>query len=112
MTSHSSALLSVLQNWELVHIDASEIVSSNNMLSSFTCINGVDIGTISTRWEDTHHFPTELASRGSPKSRVDKRSGTISNLLASLNIVEELGVSLIDSSDVLGIMGPVKSSDG
>lgn len=70
VTSHSSTWLSVLENWELVDGDGSKVITGNQELSVLTCINSIDIGTVSSLWEDTSDFPTELTGRCLPKSWV------------------------------------------
>lgn len=112
VTRHSSARLSVVEDWELVHSDRAEIVSSNEVLSVSRGIDCVDIGTIAALREHTGNFPTELTGGGLPDGWVNQGGHTVWNLLGLFDIVEDLGISLIDSSEELGVSGPIHSNNG
>lgn len=111
VTRHSSGRLSVVQDRELVNSDRTEIITSNEVLSVGRGINSVDICTIASLREHSSNFPTKLAGRGLPNGWVNKSSHTIWHLLRLFNVVEDLGVSLINSSEEFGVSGPIHSSD-
>lgn len=66
VTGHSSGLLLVVYNWELVDKYSSEIVTCSNVLTVCVSINCVDICTVVALWEDTGDFPTEFTGGGCP----------------------------------------------
>jgi len=112
VTSHSSTWLPVVQNWEFIDSNRAEIISSNDMLSVLRGINSIDISTISTLWENTSNFPTKFTSGSLPNSWINEGCHTIWNLLGIFNIVEDLSIGLIDSSEEFGISGPIHTNDG
>jgi len=112
MTSHSSAWLSIVEYWEFVHSDRSEIITSNQMLSVFRGINCIDISTIRTLREYTRYFPTEFTCRCLPKGWINQSRHTIWHLNRLFNVVEDLSISLIDSSEELGVSRPIHTNDG
>ena len=111
VTCHSSTCLSVLQNWAFVDAHRSEIITDSDGLLIWGNINCVDISSIGTLWEYTHDFPTELACSICPHVDIGQRILSFGDLLFSSDIVEKLGVGLINSSEVFGILGPIHCSD-
>jgi hypothetical protein len=82
------------------------------MLSVFRGINRIDISTISTLREYTGYFPTEFTSRCLPKGWINQSRHTIWHLNRLFNVVEDLSISLIDSSEELGVSRPIHTNDG
>jgi len=111
MTCHSSAWLRVLQNRGFVDTNWSKIVTNYDGLLIWGDINSIDISTITTLWEYSHDFPTEFTCTGCPHIDINQRTLSLSDLLLSGDIVEKLGIGLIDSSEIFGVLGPIHSSD-
>lgn len=111
VTCKSSTVLCVLQNWRLVDTHGTEVVTSGNKRFIMVEVGRVDVCSISTRWEHTGDFPTKLACCSFPNVQINKRSLALSDLLLFLDIVEQLCVSLIYSSQVLRVFRPVHGCD-
>ena len=111
VTCHSSARLSVVENRELIHSDRSKIVTSDKVSSVGRCVNSVDVSSVTSLREHTGDFPTEFTGGGLPDGWVNKSCHSIRDLLRLLDIVEDLGVSLINSSDELGVSGPIQTDN-
>ena len=98
VTGHPSAWLSVLEDWELVDSDGSEVITGDNVLSILGGIDGIDISSIGTLRVDSSDLPTELAGGSLPDGWIGQSGLPIWDLAAVLHIVEDLSVGLIDSS--------------
>ena len=103
VTCHSSALLGILEDWESVDADGAEIIACYYVLPVFGGIDSVDISSVCSLREDSRDLPTEFASGCLPQSRVNQGGLTVWHLLALFDVVEDLGVGLIDSSQELGV---------
>ena len=112
VTCHSSALLGVLEDWESVDADSTEIIACDNVSPVFRGIDGVDVGSVRSLREHSCDLPSEFASACGPESRVGHGALTISDLLALLDVVEDLSVGLINSSQEFGVDRPVHADDG
>jgi hypothetical protein len=112
MARNSSAILSILQTWELVDAQGTEVISDGDHGSITISIDSVHIGSVSTRWEDTHDFPTKLTGTGLPNGWVGEVFGALLNNTALLSIIELLGISLINCSEISGISSPIETSNG
>jgi len=60
------AWLVSLADWISEESDETEVITAGNKLVIRRAGNGVDVGTISSSWEDTFDVPAELDSAGSP----------------------------------------------
>ena len=109
MTSHSSACLRVLCNWEIVNAYGTVIITCNNISSVSWCIYTINIWTISTLWENTSNFPTKFTCRSCPDWLINKCCSSIWDLLRIFNIIENFGVCLIDSSNISGVSWPINT---
>ena len=111
VTCQSSALVRVLEDREVVNGDRTEVITAHDQLSVLCGVHSVDVCTICAWWEDSHDLPTELAGSCLPEGVVDKFRSVL-HLLHRLNIVEDLGVGLIDGSDVLRVSRPIHRCNG
>ena len=111
VTCKSSARLRILQHWEVIDAYSGEIITGNNISSIRWSIDTIDIRTISSLWENSHNLPTKFASRSVPHWSLEKSRSTICYLNWVLNIIENFSVSLISSSDISWISGPIHSNN-
>lgn len=112
MAADPSAIHRVLDARELVDAECSKVVSYCDHCPGFVAVDGVDVGSVSTERENTGDFPAELAGGSFPDIWGSQNLLSLLELLTLNDIVELFGVSLIDSSEVLGILGPVHTHDG
>lgn len=90
-----------LGGWISENANSSEVITCSKEASVLVGANVVDVSAISSRREDSIDVPTKLALDGMPQSWIRKRVLTISHLLAFFNVVVDLGIGLIDSSQEL-----------
>lgn len=101
VTSESSTVLRVLQNWRLVDANRTEVISCCNEFFLCVHVGRVDVCTISAGWEYTGDFPTQFASGSFPEIQIGKRCLAFCDLLLLIDVVEQFCISLINSSQVL-----------
>ena len=111
MTCKSSTVLRVLKNWSLVDTNRTEVITSGDERFVVVEISGVDVSTISAGWEYTSDLPTQFASGSLPNIQIGERCLTLRDLLLLVDVVEQLCISLINSSQVFRVFGPVHGSD-
>ena len=112
VTCHPSALLGVLQDWESVDADRAEVITCYKIPPVSGRVDCVDVGAVCSAWIDSCDLPTELAGGSGPHGCIGQGSGAVWHLLGRLNVIEDLGVGLINSSQELGVSRPVHGDDG
>ena len=100
MARQSQARLGVLEDWELVDHHGPEIVAGCNVLSMLINVDRVDVSSVVALREDTHDFPSKLASSRLPHGWINQGVCAVSDLVLRFDVEEELLVGLIDGSKV------------
>lgn len=111
MTWDSPTFLSVFNAWVFVNAHTPIIISCSNECSVLVAVNWVNIGTISSEWEHSHHIPSKFASWSFPKWWMSQDVSTVLLKLPVRNVVVLLTVSLINSSEVFWIFWPIHGGD-
>jgi len=99
-----------IKKWVSVCADKTVIITGSDEFLIFGHGARVDMGTITTWWEDTLNIPSKFTGLVGPNSSNSVRSTRWISLLGT-NIEEQKFVSTTDGSDETSIGSPIDSSD-
>ena len=99
-----------IEKWVSVCADETVIITGGDEFLILSHGARVDMGTITTWWEDTLNVPSEFASLVGPNSSDSIRSTRWVSLLGT-NVEEQKFISTTNGSDEATIGSPINSSD-